>query len=270
MTCDLADLESVRNFARDLTHRAADVPLDVLCLNAGVAPSSSSSTPKLTKDGYEESIGVNHIGHFLLANLLYSKLKADGGGRLVLTASSVHDPDTPGGKSGGQRATLGDLSGLGVNLAINPNGSTMVDGVIEFNGGKAYKDSKLCNILFCREAVKRLPGIDVMCFNPGFMPSTGLFQSLRTESWWKAQALMAMAWVGGYSVPVQVGGDRLVYMATNRSIPSGAYFSNTVGSRATTQEDGFASTAVSTEASSDTVATLLWEKSSALVGKWLK
>lgn len=65
MVCDLADLTSVRRFAEDL--RRSSPELDVLCLNAAVAPSTKAETPKRTAQGYEEAIGVNHLGHFLLA-----------------------------------------------------------------------------------------------------------------------------------------------------------------------------------------------------------
>jgi NAD(P)-dependent dehydrogenase (short-subunit alcohol dehydrogenase family) len=158
----------------------------VLCLNAGIAPSKKSTIPKLTKDGYEECIGVNHLGHFLLANLLKDHLlkesssSSGNSGRIVITASSVHDPEGPGGAVGGKGgATLGDLSGLGINLTGKNNSDepTMPDGSITYDGGKIYKDSKLCNILFMREAVKRWggngnddDGLNLLSFSPGFYP----------------------------------------------------------------------------------------------------
>ena len=77
MVCDLASLESVRAFADEL----ATKPLDVLCLNAGIAPSTKAEAPETTMDGFEACIGTNHLGHFLLANLLAPKVK-----RIVVTA----------------------------------------------------------------------------------------------------------------------------------------------------------------------------------------
>jgi NAD(P)-dependent dehydrogenase (short-subunit alcohol dehydrogenase family) len=101
LVCDLADFSSVRRFAEILEKEAPK--LDVLCLNAGIAPSTKANkSPKITKDGFEECIGVNHLGHFLLANILKTHLAKDGGGRLVTTASSVHDPEGPGGAVGGE------------------------------------------------------------------------------------------------------------------------------------------------------------------------
>lgn len=263
MECNLSDLKSVRSFAGSLLK----IPrLDALCLNAGVAPSATMKTPRLTNDGFEEAIGVNHLGHFLLANLIYPKLK-DSGGRLVVTASSVHDPENPAGKSGGAGATLGDLSGLGINLKENPDGPTMVDGVVPFDGNKCYKDSKLCNIVFCRHAfLHKFSGISVMSFNPGFMPTTGLFESMRKESWFKAQMLTYVARFAGFSVPIEVGGDRLEYMATSQDVKHGSYYSAKTGSHATTVEGGFGEVAISKEASNHALGLKLWEKSMIIVG----
>ena len=78
MVCDLASLASVRQFADELTTK----PLDVLCLNAGIAPSTKAEAPETAADGFESCIGTNHLGHFLLANLLAPKVK-----RIVVTAS---------------------------------------------------------------------------------------------------------------------------------------------------------------------------------------
>ena len=78
MVCDLASLASVRQFADEL----AGKELDVLCLNAGIAPSTKAEAPERTADGFEACVGTNHLGHFLLANLLAPKVK-----RIVVTAS---------------------------------------------------------------------------------------------------------------------------------------------------------------------------------------
>jgi NAD(P)-dependent dehydrogenase (short-subunit alcohol dehydrogenase family) len=240
-----------------------------LCLNAGVAPYAKATTPRLTKQGFEECIGVNHLGHFLLANLLQDKLQ-QGGGRLVVTASSVHDPEGPGGRARNvPPATLGDLSGLGINLQEHPDGPTMVDGSIIYNGMKCYKDSKLCNIVFVQEAVRRFPNLQVRTFTPGFIPTTGLFQPWRDQAWWSAQAVSWFAWLSGITVDVQVGGDRLVYMAlsSDEEIPNGSYFCGK-GS-GTTKETGFVATPVSKEGSDEDLARRLWEKSSLIVKEWL-
>ena len=182
LVCDLADLASVRAFAAALPD-----DVDVLCLNAGVAPSTKAAAPARTADGFEACVGTNHLGHFALAELVAPQLAARRG-RIVVTASSVHDPAQPGGAVGGAGgATLGDLSGL---AKLEDGGPTMVDGAAAYDGGKVYKDSKLCNVLFAREALARYPGVDVRSFNPGFIPSSGLFRAPREDNWlgavWKS------------------------------------------------------------------------------------
>ena len=173
LVCDLADLASVGAFAAALPD-----DVDVLCLNAGVAPSTKAAAPARTADGFEACVGTNHLGHFALAELVAPRLAARRG-RIVVTASSVHDPAQPGGAVGGAGgATLGDLSGL---AKLEDGGPTMVDGAAAYDGGKVYKDSKLCNVLFAREALARYPGVDVRSFNPGFIPSSGLFRAPRED-----------------------------------------------------------------------------------------
>ena len=270
MVCNLASFDSVRTFSRELEEEQPT--LDVLCLNAGIAPSTKSQYPILTDDGLEECIGTNHFGHFLLANLLQDKLasSASTGGRLVVTSSSVHDPESPGGAVGGKDgATLGDLSGLGVNLKSNPQGPTMPDGVVDYNGSKVYKDSKLCNVLFSREALKRFDNIaSIRSFNPGFIPSSGLFREPRKDNWIGATVFTFVAGLTGIAVPVEVGGERLAYMATasDDEVPSGSYLSSATGSKAATISDGFYNSSVSKEASDDGLAAKLWDRSTEIVG----
>ena len=272
MVCDLANLDSIRNFCDKIRQQESGA-LDVLCLNAGIAPSTKAETPNLTVDGFEECIGTNHLGHFLLANLVKDTLAASPatGGRLVVTASSVHDPETPGGAVNGKDgATLADLSGLGIDLRSSPNGPTMPDGSVKYNGSKVYKDSKLCNVLFCREAVKRFDTDlrSIRSLNPGFIPSSGLFRAPRKDNWLSATAFTFVAGVVGFSVPISVGGERLAYMATasDDEVPTGSYFSAKVGSKAATRADGFDNDVVSNEASNDDLAAKLWDRSIEIVG----
>ena len=90
---------------------------------------------------------------------------------MVITSSCVHDAESPDGRNGAP-PTLGDLSGL-----ASGHNFDMCDGG-KFDGNKAYKDSKLCGILFARELARRLGDVGATCnaFSPGFVPTSGLFR----------------------------------------------------------------------------------------------
>ncbi len=89
MECNLASLASVRRFAADF--QGLGLPLDVLVCNAGVALGVGlPPPPPRTVDGFELTVGTNHLGHFLLSCLLAPSLERAGpGSRLVVTASQV-------------------------------------------------------------------------------------------------------------------------------------------------------------------------------------
>jgi len=80
---DLSDLESVRACASTVLARGE--PLHVLINNAGVAGRKG-----LTKQGFELTFGVNHLGHFLLTELLLPKLIEQPHSRVVNVASKAH------------------------------------------------------------------------------------------------------------------------------------------------------------------------------------
>jgi NAD(P)-dependent dehydrogenase (short-subunit alcohol dehydrogenase family) len=85
--CELASLASVRAFAQAWLDSGR--PIDTLCLNAG-AQFVGEKEPRRTEDGFELTVGVNHLGHFLLCNLLLPALQAsENGPRIVVTASEV-------------------------------------------------------------------------------------------------------------------------------------------------------------------------------------
>ena len=126
-------------------------PLDVLVLNAGVQYSGDNAIRR-TDDGFEITVGTNHLGHFLLTNLLLPDMEAAGtaagaaaGGaapRIVVTASEVHDPASPGGAVG-PGAGLGGLSGLDASGAD----FEMLDGS-EYNADKARGAERVGAFLF--------------------------------------------------------------------------------------------------------------------------
>ena len=171
--CDLSSLASVRAFAAS----QQGAPLDTLVLNAGLSLNVGDSEEQFTADGFELTVGTNHLGHFALATLLQPSLaKSSLKPRLLVTASGVHDPTSGGGKQGGPEkwASLGELKGLEGGKRF-----TMVDGGT-YDPDKAYKDSKLCNMLFMAEAARRWggSGITANAFSPGLIADpNGFFRN---------------------------------------------------------------------------------------------
>jgi len=265
--CDLADLESVRAFAKSLKDEG--VKIDTLCLNAGVSRNVKAQDVLRTKQGFELTVGTNHLGHFLLSQLLLPSMKKDSG-RIVVTASGVHDPESPGGAQG-SKATLGALEGFEMAVTNGSRKFDMVDGK-SFDADKAYKDSKLCNVLFSLELQRRLnmggTGVDVDCFNPGLIVSTGLFRD-QNQLFTKVFDVAATD-VFKVGETVSWGGGALEYLSirSNRS-KGGSYFSSPAGSSKYGDEaygNQFTSTNVSKEAMDEVKAKRLWELSEILVG----
>ena len=175
MHLDLASLDSVRQFVDNF--RRSERPLDVLVCNAAVYLPTAKE-PTFTADGFELSVGTNHLGHFLLARLMVEDLnKSDyPSRRLIIVGSITGNTNTLAGNVP-PKANLGDLRGLagGVN---GVNSSAMIDGG-DFDGAKAYKDSKVCNMLTMQEFHRRYheeTGITFASLYPGCIATTGLFR----------------------------------------------------------------------------------------------
>ncbi|XP_058053582.1 retinol dehydrogenase 12-like [Anopheles bellator] len=134
---DLASMESIRQFAKSFM--AEEPRLDLLINNAGVM-----ACPKaLTKDGFELQLGTNHLGHFLLTNLLLERLKESAPSRIVNLSSLAHK--------------YGKINRSDLNSERSYNQVT------------AYCQSKLANVMFTRELAKRLAGTGVTAYalHPG-------------------------------------------------------------------------------------------------------
>lgn len=128
---DLADLESVRRFARTID------AVDLLINNAGVMALPSR---RLTAQGFEMQVGTNHLGHFALTGLLLPKLR---GGRVVTVSSFMH-----------AYGRLTDLADLNSERA--------------YRTWRVYGLSKLANILFFTELARRYPELDSLGAHPGY------------------------------------------------------------------------------------------------------
>ena len=162
---DLSDLNSIDSLCSEVKKR--ELNIDVLILNAGLQY-TGSTTPRRSTQGFELTFAVNHLAHFYLTKNLIPLINRSNDSRIIITSSEVHNPMSSGGRVGA-RAGLGNLSGL-----ASGSGFEMIDGN-QFNADKAYKDSKLCNILFAKELSNRLEKkslpIKVIAWAPGLVIS---------------------------------------------------------------------------------------------------
>ena len=142
LSLDLGDLDSVRRCAADFLRR--DLPLGLLVNNAGVAGQRG-----LTLSGFELAFGINHVGHFLLTNLLLDRLKRSAPARVVTVASRAH-----------YRAKKLDFEAV-------RRSTRSISGLDE------YGVSKLANVLFSAELARRLQGCGVTTYalHPGVVAS---------------------------------------------------------------------------------------------------
>lgn len=168
MTLDLASLASVRAFAVELTTRVRDggVPaLHGLVCNAGV---QSGTVLTYTADGFESDFGVNHLGHFLLAELLLPILEPPA--RIAVVASAVHDP----AQKGGLPAPAWNDP---VALARGELGPAGANDKPFTAGQRRYATSKLANVYFTYALARKAPpGVTANAFDPGLVPGTGLLR----------------------------------------------------------------------------------------------
>ena len=174
---DLSNLNEIKKFSQELILNYSSI--DVLILNAGLQY-TGSLTPRWSIDGFELTFAVNHLAHQYLTQNIMTLLNKSKSPKVIITSSEVHNSNSPGGKVG-KKANLGDLDGL-----KKGKGFEMIDGQGIFNADKAYKDTKLCNILFARELYRRSledgNAINVIAWAPGLViPKTndGFFRHSR-------------------------------------------------------------------------------------------
>ena len=128
---DLADLASVRRGAEEILEQAPR--LDVLVNNAGLVLSERTETV----DGLEATFATNHLGPFLLTNLLLDRIRASVPARIVNVSSTAHGAARTG-------IPFEDLQSRR-----------------RYRTMRVYGQSKLANILFTLELARRLDGTGV-------------------------------------------------------------------------------------------------------------
>jgi NAD(P)-dependent dehydrogenase (short-subunit alcohol dehydrogenase family) len=186
MICDLASQNSIRRLASKFTERHDH--LDVLINNAGILLREHS----LNEDGIENTFAINHLGYFLLTDLLLDVLKKSAPSRIVNVASAAHRY--------GKLDIEAWLPGAG------------------YSAFSAYANSKLANVLFTYELARRLEGTGVTanCLHPGGV-GTNLFRGLPRF----LQALIKLV-----TISPERGARTSIYLASSSDVEgvSGKYF----------------------------------------------
>lgn len=220
MLCDFASQAQIRALAARVT--ASHPKLHGLVNNAG----SVNASREITEDGIERTFAVNHLGPFLLTNLLLEPLVRSMSARIVTVASAAH------------------------------LGGTMPFDDLQFQGGgysimRAYARSKLANVLFTAELARRLVGSSVTanCLHPGAVAT-----NIWSHAPWYAQPFLAVARM--FMSSVEQGADTIVYLAASPAVEgqTGGYYERNrkvVPSRLAQDEE---------------TAARLWKYSAALVG----
>jgi NAD(P)-dependent dehydrogenase (short-subunit alcohol dehydrogenase family) len=194
LVADLSSQAAIQALAA--AFRARHAQLHVLLNNAGAYHFQRGTT----QDGIERTFALNHLGYFLLTQLLLDRLQASAPSRIVNVASSAH------------RSAQFDLADVELTTG--------------YRGWTAYANSKLANLLFTFELARRLggSGVTANAVHPGWVATRfaennmrGLFAVLRPfyRLYQRCTAL-----------PPEQGADTLVWLASAREVESvtGKYF----------------------------------------------
>jgi dehydrogenase/reductase SDR family protein 13 len=216
---DLADFASVRACAEEFLARG--IPLHLLINNAGLV-----NRRGLTASGFEMAFGVNHMGHFLLTELLRPRLVESAPARVVIVASRAHRR----------------VRGIDFSRLQRPASSPFAF--------REYATSKLANVLHGAELARRLQGtgVHVYSLHPGVVASE-LWRSL---PWPLSRILPRMP----VMISVQEGAQTTLHCARSAEVAddSGLYYADCRVKRP------------SAAAQDPSLAQELWERSAAWVG----
>ncbi|WP_094559876.1 protochlorophyllide reductase [Synechococcus sp. 8F6] len=259
---DLGDLDSVRVGVETLV-ASLGRPLDALVINAAVYKPRLKE-PERSPQGYEISMATNHLGHFLLIQLLLPDLQRSShpSRRLVVLGTVTANSKELGGKIPiPAPADLGDLAGFkaGFKAPI-----AMANGK-PFKPGKAYKDSKLCNMITTQELHRRLHASTGLVFSslyPGCVADTPLFRNA-PKAFQKIFPWFQKNITGGY-VSQALAGERVAQVVADPAFAaSGVHWSwgnrQKQGGKQFSQE-------LSDKASNPDTAQGVWAESMKLVG----
>jgi NAD(P)-dependent dehydrogenase (short-subunit alcohol dehydrogenase family) len=189
LTADLSAQPDVRRLAEQFRQRHDR--LHVLVNNAGAV----FHPRRLSADGLEMTFALNHLGYFLLTELLLDVLKASAPARVVNVASAAH-----------RRARL-DFDDL--------------QNERRYRAFQVYSQSKLANLLFTSELARRLRGTGVTAnaLHPGVVLSR-----FGAEAGWVGRLLRSLTWA--FSISPEEGARTVVYLAASPEVEgvTGEYF----------------------------------------------
>ncbi|XP_027340738.1 short-chain dehydrogenase TIC 32, chloroplastic isoform X2 [Abrus precatorius] len=199
MELDLSSMASVRKFASDFN--SSGLPLNILINNAGLMAAPFT----LSQDNIELQFATNHLGHFLLTNLLLETMKntvreCNREGRIVILSSEAH--------------RFAYSEGIRFDKINDESG---------YNSYYAYGQSKLANILHANELARRLKEEGVEITVNSLHPGSIITNILRYHGFVNAFANM----VGKYFLKnVQQGAATQCYVALHPQVKgiSGEYF----------------------------------------------
>lgn len=219
LIADLSSQKEVRKLASEFKNKYKK--LDVLLNNAGAI----FLRRKVSVDGYEMTLALNHLNYFLLTDLLLDMLKARPSARIVNVSSNAH-----------------------YRGHINFDDLQSEKGF--FNGLLTYSNSKLANVLFTYELARRLKVTTVTanCLHPGFVAS-----NFALNNGFLVNIFMAFMWL---RLTNEQGARTSIYLASSPDVEgvSGKYFHYTMKERRS-----------STESRDENVAKRLWDASEELV-----
>jgi len=253
---DLGDLNSVRFFVARFQKNGLE--LNALVCNAATYLPLLKE-PMRSLEGFEISVATNYFGHYVLSRAVIDNLTTSANqgklARLITLGTVTANSEEFGGKVPiPAPADIGNLEGL---MAGFKDPISMINGK-PFKPGKAYKDSKLCNMIMNRELHKRYHDTTGIIFNtlyPGCVADTGLFRDApklfqKIFPWFQKNITK------GY-VSQELAGDRVAQVVSDEQfIQSGVHWS--WGNRNSAIREPF-SQELSMKAKSEALAKSLWE-----------
>lgn len=218
LTADLSVQADIHQLAAEFKQKYAR--LDVLVNNAGAIFDKRQETA----DGLELTFALNHLGYFLLTNLLLDVLKASAPARIVNVSSGAHHRS---------RINFDDLQ--------REKG---------YNGFEVYSQSKLANVLFTYELARKLEGSGVTAnaLHPGFVNSNF------GNSMGRVAAFLVGITSRLFGISPEKGAETIIYLASSPEVAgvTGKYFVKKKATRS------------AKESYDDAVARRLWQVSEAL------